>query len=66
MLYCSSQKFIFHFRFGWFMPNRTAAGSSYVLDHWRALTSPITAGTFAPTTIQWEYIRQRLAKQDGG
>ena len=52
-------------RFGWFMPNRTAASAGVVLDHWRALTSPDTAATFAPSPAQWEFIRQRLFTPDG-
>ncbi len=48
------------------MPNRTVAASSTVLDHWRALTVPHTAATFAPAPHQWEYIRQRLTNPQGG
>jgi hypothetical protein len=48
------------------MPNRTVAASSAVLDHWRALTVPHTAATFAPAPHQWEYIRQRLTNPHGG
>ena len=47
------------------MPNRTVTGANTVLDHWRALTAPHTAATFAPDPHQWEFIRQRLKTQDG-
>jgi hypothetical protein len=55
----------FIFRFGWFIPERFAAETPPIKDHWRAFTTTDIAQLFAPSPQDLQFIYQQLKQPNG-
>jgi hypothetical protein len=54
--------FSYIFRYGWFIPERTAAGPSALLTHWRILQQKEKLSIFKPTPSQYTFVAKMAAK----
>ena len=49
-------------RYGWYIPERTAAGPSALLTHWRILQQKEKLSIFKPTHSQYQFVTKMAAK----
>ena len=52
------------FRYGWYIPHRTVAGSSDMRNHWRILKQKEKMSIFEPTPAQYGYVEKMALKSD--
>ena len=50
-------KRVFYFRYGWFIPQKTAEESSHLVTHWRVLQDRAKISIFEPTVAQYSFVR---------